>query len=92
MNDSMREEFEAAFRSEGQFKAMSPVALDSMLERGSDGEYRSVRVHGTWWGWQASRTALMVPHFRGYSFEGCQYYDADAVDEAIENLSLKVKL
>ena len=60
MTDKAREEFETAFRTEGQFKAMSSAALDSMLERGSDGEYRSVRVHGAWWGWQASRAALVV--------------------------------
>jgi len=60
MNGSMREEFETAFRTAGQFKAMSSAALDSMLERGSDGEYRSVRVHGAWWGWQASRESLVI--------------------------------
>lgn len=60
MTDKAREEFETAFRSAGQFKAMSSAALDSMLERGSDGEYRSVRVHGAWWGWQASRAAIVI--------------------------------
>lgn len=98
--EKMREEFEMAFRSRGMLNAMSCGALNSMLERGSDGEYRSIRVHGAWWGWQASRAAIEVElpeafcAYGGQGHHGSDPDDAYIVEDvvrAIESLGLRVK-
>lgn len=93
--EKMREEFEEVFRSQALFKGMSVAALDSMLERGSDGEYRSVRVHGAWWGWQESRAAIEVelPEWDGAAdlHFSTPVMSRDAVLAAIEAAGLKVK-
>lgn len=41
--------------------------------------------------WQSSRAAIEVPSFLRYSPDGIDYYDADSVDDAIEELGLKMK-
>jgi hypothetical protein len=58
--DKMREEFEFAIRNNGFFHDATEAAKDAYLERGSNGQYRSLQVNGAWWGWQASRESLVV--------------------------------
>lgn len=83
MTDKMREEFEAWHKAQ----------VTRLLEHGEPtaaGVWRSMESM-YWEAWKASRESVAVPHFCGYKFEGCQYYDADSVDEALEDLGLKVK-
>lgn len=56
----MREEFEAAMRELFKNEQYDDFSIDLMFEVGSNGEYRSIRVAGAWWGWQASRAALVL--------------------------------
>lgn len=85
MSDKMREEFEAfaCTRTGGTAEEIS-------AERRGD-SYRDEDLAGGWFVWQASRESMAAPKFCGYKFEGCRYYDADAVDDALEDLGLKVK-
>jgi len=59
--------------------------------RFSVGQYVDANVHIRWDAWQASRAAIEAPSFKMYSHEGCDYYDAEAVDNAMEDLGIKVK-
>lgn len=83
MSDSMRNEFEAWHRS--------VVEGEPPHEKYNSGDYRNQHVQRYWLSWKASRESLVMPHFRGYSFEGYQYYDADTVDDALSDLGLKEK-
>jgi hypothetical protein len=60
--EKMREEFESAFRKEGggYYGEATRAAMDVVLERGSDGIYRSILARGAWWAWQASRAAIEI--------------------------------
>lgn len=104
MNDKMREDFETAYIADvsakhGVESAMNPEWLD----KNSNGEYRSYRAAGAWWGWHASRESLVVelpPKIgpcntaaNGYVRPEAEHYD-EAIDDcrqAIESLGLKVK-
>jgi len=86
MSDKMREEFEAfaCARTGG-------TAEEIAAERRED-SYQDGDLATGWFVWKASRESLVIPsNFCVYKFEGCQYYDADSVDEALEDLGLKVK-
>jgi len=100
--EKMREEFEAAFKESGYVAGARGYALDAMLERGSDGEYRSVRIHGAWWAWQASRAAIEIklpdPFWPGYIEEdepglciSTDLFTMEQFSEAIEAAGLEVK-
>lgn len=52
---SRREEFELAMIRHLAADGFSEDSAPLMLERGSDGKYRSTRVNGAYWGWMASR-------------------------------------
>lgn len=52
-----RAEFERSIILERTNDGYSDVALTSILDRGSNGQYQSIRVAGAWEGWQA-RAAL----------------------------------
>lgn len=52
-----RAEFERSIILERTNDGYSDVALTSILDRGSNGQYQSIRVAGAWEGWQ-SRAAL----------------------------------
>lgn len=58
--EKTREEFEFAIRNGGFFHDATEAAKDAYLERGSNGQYRSLQVNGAWWGWQASRDSLVI--------------------------------
>lgn len=52
--------------------------------------YRLPGIAKCWRFWNMALDSAFIPQFRGYKFEGCQYYDADFVDEAIEAAGLRV--
>lgn len=52
--------------------------------------YEDVKHH-LFSAWQASRAAIEAPSFKMYSHEGYDYYDAESVDNAMEDLGIKVK-
>lgn len=52
--DKIRIEFESAIMDGDFFHDATSSAKKAMLERGSNGQYHSVRVSGAWWAWQAS--------------------------------------
>lgn len=56
--EKMREEFEAAYRA-AQIK-LGVKSPGRLFSRGPDGEYLSVAESHAWWGWQASREALVI--------------------------------
>jgi hypothetical protein len=55
----MRIEFEGAMAKQLSSEGYSDFSIEMMFERGSDNEYRSIRVNGAYWGWQASRESLV---------------------------------
>lgn len=58
--DADRERFESALTAALLNEGYSAFSAQLMFERGSDGEYRSPRVAGAWWGWNASRVDLVI--------------------------------
>lgn len=57
----MREEFEAAYLKDVCVRfSEAGIDSDEWLALASSGEYRSYRAAGAWWGWQASRAALVI--------------------------------
>lgn len=94
--EKMRSEFETAIRFGGLFHDATDAAKDVMLERGSNGEYRSVRVNGAWWAWQASRESLVIElpipkELCGPDGSYMEYFEPEQIERAIEALGLKVK-
>lgn len=57
MTDKMRQEFEAAINKNQVDGGFGPANLERC---GLDDRYVLVEVAGAWWGWQASRAALVV--------------------------------
>lgn len=88
MSELMREEFEA------RFPVPSGVAWsDEHQNYGwvkKSAFQKTITYRALFTGWKASRESLVIPQFMGYSFEGFQYYDADAVDDALSDLGLKM--
>lgn len=67
-NDKMRAEFEAEYLKDVSDRYRGCEASDDeWVARGSNGEYRSFRAAGAWWGWQASREALVIELPKGES-------------------------
>lgn len=96
--EKMREEFEAAYLADITARTASTVD-DGWLERNSNGDYRSYRAAGAWWGWQASRESLVIElpkrcdkmdGIAVYAEEGDFYHRHD-IRELIEAAGLKVK-
>lgn len=95
--EKMREEFEAAYMADitsrhGHESAMN----DGWLDKSTNGDYRSFRAYGAWWGWQASRSAIEVelpnPGYEVMDSDHsgqCQYRIIAA--SSIESLGLRVK-
>lgn len=87
----MREEFEAAYMRDMVGNSTEPASV--WLERGSDGEYRSFQARGAWWGWEASRTALVITipepieMYCGTTYEGVIY--ADEVTDMLRESGIK---
>lgn len=84
----MREEFEAAYVA---WLVSSGWGRDSALRTlekgGGADEYRSPVAKGAWWGWQASRAALVVDLAR----VEMGWVDHQEVIEAIEAAGVRVK-
>lgn len=75
MSDLMREEFEQAVIESLVAEGYSVRSAVEVMERGSDGEYRSVRFNGAWWGWQASRECLVIGLPNRFDEKYQDYYD-----------------
>lgn len=95
--NKMREQFESALVESLIADGWAYASARLILERGSDGKYRSIKADAGWWAWQASREAVVVdlpctvwacPHPEADSEE---YMWPEEVREAIEAQGLKVK-
>lgn len=75
--DSMRVSFEIALRSKLVAEGYSQESADLLFERGSDGEYRSIRISGAWWGWQQGQTVVL---------SGCEIPMLGLVAGALRNI------
>lgn len=93
----MRIEFEAAMAKQLSSEGYSEFSIELMFERGSDDEYRSIRVNGAYWGWQASRESLAVELPENYPFNKQPKYESDRAQtirecrEAIEAQGIRTK-
>lgn len=76
-----RQQFEEWAKKEGIFN----------LSRNLDGDYTFNSAHMAWEGWQASRESLVINNFSTYKFEGCKYYDAESVDDALTDAGITRK-
>lgn len=92
----MRIEFEAVMAKQLSSEGYSDFSVEMMFERGSNDEYRSIRVNGAYWGWQASRESLVVklPDPVDYP-DGCgdvyEAIDPDQLIEAIHSAGIRTK-
>lgn len=66
MTDIVRLQFEEALSAALLSEGYSTDSIVCMFERGSDGEYRSTRVRGAYWGWRArlQKIAVKLPALR----------------------------
>lgn len=74
-----RGEFEDAYTLLLMQEGVSLETACLYFERGSDGEYRSVRVKGAWWGWNNNPDIKRVWDEREYYFK-----EANRLREACE--------
>ena len=95
MTDKMREEFEVAYQAACLSRAVARFD-PSVFAKDHCDDYLSSLVQSAWWGWQASRAALVIelpdytsPYYGGDHFDECQY--AADCEKAIEAAGLKVK-
>lgn len=84
MRDISREQFEATVIK--QFEGLGEESPS--LIRNDDGDYQGLEVQAAWWGWQASREAVVVE--LPDEEPGYMYYAPDVL-AAIEAQGLKVK-
>jgi len=89
--------FEARMKSVFESEGYSSYSLVSIMERGSDGKYYSVRLAGAWEGFNAALDSVEIELpscFEGFGHsaevarvatDGC----ADAIDDL--NLGLRIK-
>lgn len=87
-NEKMREEFETEFRKHPKFEG-NALYVDAMLERGSDGNYRFTIAEGAWWGWQASRAAVVIDLDKPWQTNVGAMMTPNGVKFAIESVGLK---
>lgn len=92
MTESARLEFEAAVTKHQLAGGFPPANLERCK---LDGNYALQEVAAAWWGWQASREALVIalPSFKSYPagfVEGAHWMQHDC-KVAIEAAGLKVK-
>lgn len=59
MEEQMRADFEAAYKREAPGWPRGTFD-EAALTQTSSGDYRAPLVQAAWWGWQASRAALVV--------------------------------
>lgn len=88
MRDISREQFEATVIK--QFEGLGEEAPS--LARNDDGDYQGLEVQAAWWGWQASREAVVVELPEQFSPHDCGEWAmwSDLVEKAIEAQGLKV--
>lgn len=98
VRSAMREAFESALTAVLLSEGYSAYSAQLMFDRGCAGEYRSIRVNGAWWGWQASRDSVVVElpesvDLDGFatSHDGVFQATKEACRAVIEAQGLKVK-
>lgn len=87
--DKVRAEFESAL-----IKAAEEAAcLPPNLARDRDGQYVSTRIASAWWGWQASREAVVVvlPEWFDRFDSGDRTYWVEDVEKAIKAAGIRTK-
>lgn len=92
MSDLMREEFEQTAIESLVAEGYSVRSAVEVMERGSDGEYRSVRFNGSWWAWQASRECLVIDLPKeDLNIDYSGYVSLNEVEESIHAAGVKTK-
>ena len=94
----VRDQFEKSMTQAFIAEGYSNETAQIMFELSSEGDYRSIRVNGAWWGWQASRQAVVVElpepdkiySIMGMPDEPDLMQDHAAVVKAIESQGLRV--
>lgn len=88
--EQSREEFEAAYLAEVD-RRTGKASPDVFAQR--DGEYIIGLVQAAWWGWQASRSELVVelPDARSLSASDDPWAVLDWCKDAIEAAGITVK-
>ena len=92
MADLMREQFEAAYATESTIR--NGRFYPEVLTRGDDGDYIIPSVQSAWWGWRASREAVVVdlPPLGSVAASDSPWEILDACQYAIEVQGLRVSL
>ena len=88
--NKMREQFESALVDSLVADGWAYASARLILERGSDGRYRSIKADAGWWAWQASREAVVVElppkiSWHNTTEGGFVRPEAEHYDEAIED-------
>ncbi|QXE10703.1 hypothetical protein GTQ41_17100 [Pseudomonas sp. AN-B15] len=68
----MREQFETAIAKNQQEGKFAPASFERC---GLDGRYVLPELEGAWWGWQASRDALVIELPNRYDEKYQEYFD-----------------
>ena len=96
MSELTREDFEQAAIENLVSEGYSVRSAVEVMERGSDGEYRSIRFNGAWWGWIASRAQIVIElpipkDFPDGTGDYHQMIDPDDLIDAIHAAGVKTK-
>ena len=89
----MRIEFETAMAKQLSSEGYTDFSIEMMFERGSDDEYRSIRVNGAYWGWQASRNSIEIDMPRSFSEDRYfrDVYEVEDVLSVIHSAGIRTK-
>lgn len=98
--DKMRDEFESAYMAAFAGED-SEYLRKNWLSRRPNGDYRSYQADGAWWGWQASREAVVVELPTSEFFDdgeneygykvSAEAYRADATLDAIHAAGIRTR-
>jgi len=89
MDEKMRAEFEAAITRDSLEAGFDEPNLMRHLYHGKD-MYADSGVQAAWWGWQASRAALVVELPERMDSAGCTHV-IEQCRQAIESIGVRVK-
>jgi hypothetical protein len=79
-----REAFEAYYASSHD------LPLDTFSQYRMGDTYRLPGIASHWRTWQMALESVVIHPFAVYRVDGCKYYDADSVDDSLEDAGLKV--
>lgn len=69
IEEKRRELFEASMAKELIAEGYQPASVPSVLARGSDGEYQTIRMAGAWLGFNAALDAVVIELPRAFNME-----------------------